>query len=130
MTSERQLEAVVAHGLLNTVAVLWGSAHTLRHDRDRLAEEDRAFLFDALEGNSALFSDSIRLLVRHCSDPFGDAATVLSMTGRALRALPPEDLSEVLDGIIEGVKVVRIGLDAMVRGLPADVRHALDDLAT
>jgi hypothetical protein len=42
--------------------------------------------------------------------------------------MPAEELSEVLDGIIEGVKVVRTGLDAIVRGLPADVRHVLDDL--
>jgi hypothetical protein len=126
--NERELAAVVAHGLLNTVTVVAGSARTLRQQGHRLTEDDRQELLAAIVGNAQVFCDALDAILSHCSDAFGDAATTMALAARTIRCVPIDDLPPVLDGISEHAKVLEAGLSAMVRGLPADVVAFLDGL--
>lgn len=128
MTNERELAAVVAHGLLNTTAVLASSAHTLRSHADRLTDDDRLLLTTALVTHSALLAEGLNVLLHHCSDQFGDAATVIALTASTIAAVPDADLPMVLDGIVNRVKILSTGLEALVRGLPHEVLALLDSL--
>jgi hypothetical protein len=123
----RALAAVVAHGLLSTAAVLAGAAHGLLHP-ERLTAEVREELIETLTDHAATFDEGLRVLVRHCSDAFGDAATTIALTAGTVRQLPDEDLPSVLHGIVDGIKILRIGLEALIRGLPPDVVSLLDSL--
>ena len=128
MANERDLAAVVAHGLLNTAAVLSGSAHTLRSYGERLSGDDRAALMKALSTHSALLDEGLKVLMEHCSDPFGDAATVVALTVHTIDSVPPLDLPFVLDGLIDRIQVLTAGLQALVRGLPPEVVALLESL--
>jgi hypothetical protein len=130
VANERELAAVVAHGLLNVLTVLADSAATLRAYGQRLGDEDHAEILDTMEDHAVLFADGLSILLQACSDAFGDAATRIALAGRGIRHVEPEDLIDVLDGIVEGAKTLRTGLEAQVRGLPKDIVRALDGLAS
>ena len=128
VTSERDLAAVVAHGLLNTAAVISGSAHTLRFYGERLSSDDRMAMMTALSTHSALLDEGLRVLLEHCSDPFGDAATVVALTVHTIAEVSPRDLPFVLDGLIDRIQVLTTGLQALVRGLRPEVVALLESL--
>jgi hypothetical protein len=128
VTDDRDLSGVVAHGLLNTIAVISGSAHTLLQLGDRIPDGDREILVGTLAQSAELFGDGMQVLLRHCSDPFGDAATAITLLGRAIHSVPADELPQLLDGIVVRARTVRVGLEALVRGLPAEVLDLLDSL--
>lgn len=68
------------------------------------------------------------MLLEHCSEPFADAATSVALVARTAGQVASEDLPVVLDGIIEGLQTLKIGLEALVRGLPHEVVVLLDAL--
>ena len=128
MTAERTLSAILAHGLLNTASIISASARALRQTGDRLPAVDREDLTATLAAHAALLDDGLRGLLEHCSDAFGDAATVVALTARTITAVPAGELSMVLQGLIDGAEVVKAGLGSLVRGLPQDLVTALDSL--
>ena len=122
---DRATAAVIAHGLLNTLAAVAGSAGTLRRYGRRLGDDDREVLVATIVDNAAVFIDGLQAILDSCSDQFGDAATTLALTARTIRAVPDDDLPKVLDGIVAHCSILEMGLASMVRGLP---RERLDYL--
>ena len=125
---DRAAAAVIAHGLLNTLTAVSGSASTLRRYGRRLGEVDHEVLLASIVDNSAVFIDGLQAILESCSDPFGDAATTLALAARTIRSVPDADLPGVLDGIIARASVLEMGLAAMVRGIPAARLRYLDEL--
>jgi hypothetical protein len=128
VTNERQLAAVVAHGLINSLAVVSGAAHTVITYGDRLPPTDRDAMLCAIARGAEHFDAELRVILEDCSEPFGDAATAMALAGRAIHAVPADELPAVLEGIIDRGNVLRSGLEALVRGLPRDVVEVLDSL--
>ena len=127
-TAEREMAAVVAHGLINTLAVITGSASTLCLYGDRLTETDVSGLFAGLTSNIQLFEDVLSTIVEECSADFADAATMLVLAARSFEALTPADRGVVLEAIVDRGKVLHTGLSALVRGLSPEVVSLLDSL--
>lgn len=127
-TAEREMAAVVAHGLINTLAVITGSASTLCLYGERLTETDVSDLFAGLTSNIQLFEDVLSTIVEECSAAFADAATTLVLAARSFEALTPGDRDVVLDAIVDKSKVLHTGLSALVRGLSPEVVAVLDSL--
>jgi hypothetical protein len=125
---DRELAAVIAHGLMNTVAAVSGSARTLRRYGHRLGEEDYEQLVASIVDNASVFVDGLDAILENCSDAFGDAATTMALAARTIRSVPEADLPAVLDGIVAHSSVLELGLGSMVRGLPRDVLRFLDGL--
>jgi hypothetical protein len=128
LTSDRDLAAVVAHGLLNSLAALVASAATLLRLGARLKAEDEEELVEMIIAQSVVFIDGLHLLLQHCSDPFADAATTVALVPRAISRLSSDERHDVLEGLLAGSKVLEQGLHALVRGLPPDVVSLLDGL--
>ena len=125
---DRAVAAVIAHGLLNTLAAVDGSARTLRRYGHQLADDDYAALLDTIVDNAAVFSDGLQAILESCSEPFGDAATTMALAACAVRSVPEPELPAILDGIIARSSVLEMGLEAMVRGIPAAQLEQLDQL--
>jgi hypothetical protein len=126
--SDREMAAVIAHGLMNTLAAVAGAARTIRRYGPRLTETDRDELLSTIVDHAAVFSDGLGAILRHCSDAFGDAATAMALAARTVRVLPEDELDHVLDGLIAHCSVLELGLSAMVRGLPSEVLDFLNEL--
>ena len=123
-----ELSAIVAHGLLNTLAVLSGSAATLREFGPRLSDEQRASMTAALVSHAELFTEGLDVLLRHCSDAFADAAWIVESIGRRFRAAMADDQAVMLERLEVSTTVLRNGLQALVRGLPSETVELLDSL--
>src|SRR3954452_12247656 len=74
-----ELEAIVAHGLLNSLAVLSGAAATLLAYGRQMEEEDVATLVTAIDAQSGVFTEGLKVLLEHSSVAFADAATAVSL---------------------------------------------------
>lgn len=123
-----ELSAIVAHGLLNTLAVLSGSAATMRQFAERLSDEQRESMTAALVSHAELFTEGLDVLLRHCSDAFADAAWIVESIGRRFRAAAPDDQTTMLDRLDASATILRNGLQSLVRGLPPDTIDLLDSL--
>ena len=123
-----ELSAIVAHGLLNTLAVLSGSAATLRQFGARLSDEQRESMTAALVSHAELFTEGLDVLLRHCSDAFADAAWIVESIGRRFRAAMGDDRAVMLERLDVSATVLRNGLQALVRGLPPETVELLDSL--
>ena len=123
-----ELSAIVAHGLLNTLAVLSGSAATIREFGARLSDEQRESMTAALVSHAELFTEGLDVLLRHCSDANADAAWIVESIGRRLRAAMPDDQAVMLERLDVSTTVLRNGLQALVRGLPPETVELLDSL--
>lgn len=126
LVRDRELTAVVAHGLLSTCFVLSGSAFALRQFGVDLSESERGATLEMLAAHATLLDDGLRLVIQHCSDAFADAATAVVLAARAIPFLSSGELPEVLDGLAVHLEVVASGLQSLVRGLPVDVVLFLD----
>jgi hypothetical protein len=128
VSDEVELSAIVAHGLLNTLAVIAGSAATMQQFGATMSAEQHETMTAALVSHSELFTEGLDVLLRHCSDAFADAAWVVESIGRRFRATDADDRHLLLDRLASSTAILRSGLQSLVRGLPADTIELLDSL--
>lgn len=127
MDQQRELDAIVAHGLLNSLAIISGAAATILQYGPALGEDDVRVLTAAIDEQSAVFTDGLQVLVRHASDAFADAATAIALAAGVADHLDPEDRVIALQALVNRSGMLRQVLDGLVRGLPAEVLSLLDD---
>ena len=127
MEQYRELDAIVAHGLLNSLAIISGAASTILQYGEALGEDDVAVLTEAIDEQSAVFIDGLQVLVRHATETFADAATAIALaSGVANRVAPPERVI-ALEALVARSGLLRQVLDGMVRGLPSEILDLLND---
>ena len=127
MDAQRELEAVVAHGLLNSLAVISGAAATILEHGSVLSAEDLRVLTVAIDEQSSIFTDGLQVVVRHASDTFADAATAVALAAGVANHLAGEERNLALEALVRRAGLLRQVLDGLVRGLPDEVLALLDD---
>lgn len=127
MDQQRELDAIVAHGLLNSLAIISGAAATILQYGPALDEDDVRVLTAAIDEQSAVFTDGLQVLVRHATDTFADAATAIALAAGVADHLDPADRPIALEALVNRAGVLRQVLDGLVRGLPAEILSLLDD---
>lgn len=127
MDQQRELDAIVAHGLLNSLAIISGAAATVLQYGAALDEEDVRVLTAAIDEQSAVFTDGLQVLVRHASDAFADAATAIALAAGVANHLEPDERAIALEALVNRAGLLRQVLNGLVRGLPAEVISLLDD---
>lgn len=128
MTETSELEAVVAHGLLNSLAVMAGAAGTLLAYGSDLDDGDVDLLVGAIDAQSSVFMEGLKFLLEHSSVALVDAATAVSLGSAVCGSLPVERRRQVLDMLVRRSRELKTALDGLVRGLPAEVLELLDSL--
>ena len=127
MERERELDAIVAHGLLNSLAVISGAASTILKHGPNLDEEDVHVLTTAIDEQSTVFTDGLQVLIRHASDAFADAATAVVLAAGVANHVPAPERAIALDALVRRAGLIRQALDGLVRGLPDEVLSLLND---
>ncbi len=127
MDADRELEAVVAHGLLNSLAVISGSASTILQLGDALSAKDLEALTVAIDEQSTLFMDGLHVLIRSASDAFADAATAVALAAGVATQVDAADRALVLEALLRRSGLIRQALEGLVRGLPPEVLALLGD---
>ena len=128
MTDVSELEAVVAHGLLNSLAVMSGAAGTLlAYGRD-LGEADVETLVEAIDSQACVFTEGLKVLLEHSTVAFADAATAVALGSGVCGSLTADRREQVLDMLVRRSRELKSALEGLVRGLPPDVLELLDSL--
>ena len=127
MRLEADVAAVVAHGLIGTLAVVSGAADLLG-PTSAVDEQQRHELSTMLIAQLGTFNEGLRVLLEDCSDAFGDAATRLAVIATTFRDLGTAERALALASIISSASVLNTGLGALVRGLSSEVVAMLDSL--
>jgi hypothetical protein len=125
--AQRELDAVVAHGLLNSLAVISGAASTILQYGSALGDEDLSVLTKAIEEQSSVFADGLQVLIRQASDTFADAATAVTLAAGVADRVAAADRTMVLEALMSRTVLIRQVLDGLVRGLPDEVLSLLGD---
>ena len=128
MAGTDELEAIVAHGLLNSLAVMSGAAGTILQYGSAMDEADVETLVAAIDAQSCVFTEGLKVLLEHASVTFVDAATAVSLGSGVCGRLPSERRDQVLDMLVRRSKELKSALDGLVRGLPPEVLELLDSL--
>ena len=128
MAETDELEAIVAHGLLNSLAVMSGAAGTLLAYGERLKEGDVDLLVAAIDAQSCVFTEGLKVLLEHSTIAFADAATAVSLGSGVCSRVSGDRRGEVLDMLVRRSRELKVALDGLVRGLPAEVLELLDSL--
>jgi hypothetical protein len=123
-----ELEAIVAHGLLNSLAILSGAAGTLLAYGSAMGDGDVETLVSAIDAQSGVFVEGLKVLLEHSSVAFADAATAVSLGSAVCGSLSPERRNAVLTTLVRRSKELKAALDGLVRGLPPEVLELLDSL--
>lgn len=127
MDAQRELDAVVAHGLLNSLAVISGAAHTILSYGAQMDEGDLRVLTTAIDEQSCVFTDGLQVLIRHSSEAFADAATALVLAAGTANHIGPDERQIALEALVRRTGFIRQTLNGLVRGLPPEVLSFLDD---
>ena len=127
-TEANELEAIVAHGLLNSLAVMSGAAGTLLAYGHSLEDGDVDTLVAAIDAQSCVFTEGLKVLLEHSSVAFADAATAVSLGSGICGSLSIERRDQVLDMLVRRSRELKSALDGLVRGLPPEVLELLDSL--
>jgi hypothetical protein len=122
--------AVVAHGLLNTLAVLTLAAGTLKSDSETLNPAVEHDLMTTIIRHSALLGDALVFVLPSGSEAFTTAAAAIVASGILLAATPNHPSQHMLRDLMADCVIVAAGLGDTVRGLPAEVVEFLDTLRT
>ena len=128
MTEATELEAVVAHGLLNSLAVMSGAAGTLLAYGRELGDADVDALVAAIDSQSCVFTEGLKVLLEHSSVAFADAATAVSLGSGVCGSLSADRREQVLAMLVRRSRELKSALDGLVRGLPPEVLELLDSL--
>jgi hypothetical protein len=125
MEGDRQLEAVIAHGLLNSLAVMSGAAATILAASGKLPAATRDELLAAIETQSQVFIDGLQILVREASDAFADAATAVALAARVAAHTEGDAQRVVCEALVDRTRLVGQALQGLARGLPSEVLELL-----
>lgn len=128
VSDSSELEAIVAHGLLNSLAVMSGAAGTLLTYGKELGDQDVETLVAAIDSQSCVFTEGLKVLLEHSSIAFADAATAVSLGSGVCGSVSPERRDAVLDMLVRRSRELKSALDGLVRGLPPEVLELLDSL--
>ena len=122
------LEAIVAHGLIGSLAVATGSASMLLRDRtfDPTTEQ---WLLDSIAEQSPLVVEGMKTILDSATQSFLDAATNVSLAAGTLSEIAAADRRPVLESLLRASDVLRQILGGLVRGLPPEVIEMLDELS-
>jgi hypothetical protein len=129
VTDSSELEAVVAHGLLNSLAVMSGAAGTLLAYGSALGDSDIDTLVAAIDAQSCVFTEGLKVLLEHSSVAFADAATAVSLGSGVCGSLTAERRDQVLNMLVRRSRELKSALDGLVRGLPPEILELLDSLS-
>ena len=123
------LEAIVAHGLIGSLAVATGSASMLLRDRsfDPTTEQ---WLLDSITEQAILVVEGMKTIFDSATQTFLDAATNVALAAGTLPDVAPADRRPLLEALLRASDVLRHILGGLVRGLPPEVIEMLDDLAS
>ena len=127
MDAQRELDAVVAHGLLNSLAIISGAASTILQYGSALGDDDLSVLTKAIEEQSSVFTDGLQVLIRQASDTFAAAATAVTLAAGVADRVAAADRTMVLEALMSRTGLIRQVLDGLVRGLPDEVLSLLGD---
>ena len=127
-TADGALEAVVAHGLIGSLAVATGSASMLLKASGRFDDATEAWLVESIQEQSVLVVDGMRSMVGAANQGFQDAATNVALAAGMLTDVPSERRPPLLEALLRASDVLRQILGALVRGLPPEVIDLLDEL--
>jgi hypothetical protein len=128
VADDRDVAGVVAHGLLNNLAVVSGAAATMLMHGDKIGDDVAERLTIALVGHCEVLAVGLEVLVRHSSIPFGEAAETIAAVGPPLTRLSLADRRPTLDGVVQACRVLHEGLRGLVQGLPSEVIDTLEAL--
>ena len=122
------LEAIVAHGLIGSLAVATGSASMLLRDKvfDATTEQ---WLLDSITEQSALVVEGMRTILDSATQSFLDAATNVSLAAGTLAEVDAAQRRPVLESLLRASDVLRQILGGLVRGLPPEVIEMLDEIS-
>ena len=123
------LEAIVAHGLIGSLAVATGSASMLLRDKTFDPTTER-WLLDSITEQSALVVEGMRTILDTATQSFVDAATTVALAAGALPDVAASDRRPVLEALLRASDTLRNILGGLVRGLPPEVVEMLDELAS
>jgi len=128
---DRQMDAVLAHGLLNSLAVLSGAAASILAIADGRGEESGLDdLLALIDHQSEVFVDGLQLLVRQASDAFADAATAVSLAAATASKGDMSTRRLCCETLVERSQLIGRTLQAVVRGLPNEVLELLGPPST
>jgi hypothetical protein len=121
------LEAIVAHGLIGSLAVATGSASMLLRDKtfDPTTEQ---WLLESITEQSILVVEGMKTIMDGATQSFFDAATNVALAAGTLPGVEAADRRPILESLLRASDVLRQILGALVRGLPPEVMLALDEL--
>lgn len=120
--------AVVAHGLLNTLAVLTLASGTLLGNGETISSTVQDELVSTIVRQCALLGDALVFVLPIGPETFNIAAAGIVATGVLMSEAPRHLSDEVLGDLIVDCAIVAAGLDDIVRGLPAEVVEFLHSL--
>jgi len=127
------LAAVVAHGLLSSVAVTHAAALTLRRVGERMDVADRIELLDAMSLQSDLLVEATTCFGHDTSHEIVGSATVVRLAARTLLdnwdVVGGETRGELLAALDRHGDRLKALLLSVVRGLDAEAIELLDSLA-
>lgn len=121
------LEAIVAHGLIGSLAVATGSASMLLRDKTFDPATER-WLLESITEQSILVVEGMKSIVDSATQSFLDAATNVALAAGTLPAMDAADRRPVLEALLRASDVLRQILGGLVRGLPPEVIEMLDGL--
>lgn len=126
------LAAVIAHGLLNSLAVVQGGVATLHRVWDGLSVDQRKDMADTALSQAELMADGLEALpspVRHrlANHLFVVRGVCLTLLAEGCH-LDHTDRRHLADVVQRQADHAATVLHEVVRGLPADVLAALDDM--
>ena len=123
------LEAIVAHGLIGSLAVATGSASMLLKDKtfDPMTER---WLLDSISEQATLVVEGMKTILDGATMSFADAATNVALAAGTLPRMSAADRRPVLEALLRASDVLRHILGGLVRGLPPEVIEILDELAS
>ena len=123
------LEAIVAHGLIGSLAVATGSASMLLRDKTFDATTEQ-WLLDSIHEQATLVVEGMRTILDGSTQSFVDAATNVALAAGTVANVPSSERKAVLEALLRASDVLRQVLGGLVRGLPPEVIEMLDGLAT
>ena len=122
------LEAIVAHGLIGSLAVATGSASMLLRDKIFDATTER-WLLDSITEQSTLVVEGMKSIVDGATSSFFDAATNVALAAGSLGSVDAAARRPLLEALLRASDVLRQILGGLVRGLPPEVMEMLDELS-
>ena len=133
MAGDAALDAVVAHGLLSSVAVMHSAAQTLGRLGDGIPADDRTFLLEAMCLQSDLLVEGTECLTQGLGDEILSSATAVRLAAGTLAVDwervagdEREGLLAILDRHGDRLKTMLLQL---VQGLDPEAILFLDSLA-